>query len=175
MQVIDTRRLTLRELDSAIDAEFIFELLNSPKFIRYIGDRGVRSPAEAAAFIEEHYQPSYRKHGFGLYAVESRQDEKAVGMCGFVRRKWLAGPDLGFAFLPQFERLGFGHESAAGILKHGMEVLGVRSVLAVTTLDNQESVRLLEKLGFKFRSLVDSPDNEKLRLYFNDLGSLGGV
>ena len=106
MKILETNRLVIRELDPALDAEFMFELLNSPKFIQYIGDRGVRSVSQAATFIETRYQPSYELHGYGLYTVERIADGKQVGICGFVRRDSLPGPDIGFAFLPEYERNG---------------------------------------------------------------------
>ena len=67
---LKTERLNIRELNSALDAEFICALLNTPKFIKYIGDRGVRSAEDAAAFIDDRYRQSYRDHGYGRYAVE---------------------------------------------------------------------------------------------------------
>jgi RimJ/RimL family protein N-acetyltransferase len=164
MKILETNRLGLRELDSATDAEFMFELLNSPKFIQYIGDRGVRSVEQARTFIETRYQPSYELHGYGLYTVERREDGKQVGICGFVRRDSLPGPDIGFAFLPEYERNGYGYESAAAIMEYGRSVLGLDIVLAITTTDNEASGRLLEKLGFAFAELIESGE-ETLKLY----------
>jgi len=65
---IVTERLTLREV-TYDDAAFILELLNTPKFIRYIGDRGVRSIEDALRYIDERYLASYRENGYGLYGV----------------------------------------------------------------------------------------------------------
>ncbi len=181
--ILATKRLIVRELDSATDAEFICALLNAPKFIKYIGDRGVRTVNDAAEFIENRYRQSYRDHGFGLYAVELRIDHAAgtgtlptgrvsaspggtqIGMCGFVRRETLDGPDLGFAFLPEFERLGYGIESAAAMLDYGRDGLGFRTVFAITSLDNDASGKLLEKLGFRFNSFTDALDGERLKLF----------
>lgn len=163
VRILETERLVIRELDSAVDAETIFELLNTPKFLRYIGDRGVRSVEEARDFIENRYRQSYRDHGYGLYAVELK-DGTAIGMCGFVRRDTLPGPDIGFAFLPEFEGQGYGFESAAAMMEYGREVLGFGEVLAITSLDNHASGHLLEKLGFRFVEEISSGD-EKLRLY----------
>ena len=170
MNILQTERLILRELITADDAEFVFELLNSPKFIKYIGDRGVRSVKDAADFIENRYRVSYRDNGYGLYAVERKDDCKSVGLCGFVKRDTLPGPDLGFAFLPEFERLGYGFESADAMMRYGRETLGFTSVLAITSQDNDASGRLLEKLGFRFERILNEPhDNESLKLYSLDL------
>jgi RimJ/RimL family protein N-acetyltransferase len=151
-------------MDSAGDAEFIFRLLNSPKFIKYIGDRGVRSVDGARDFIENRYRQSYRDHGFGLYTVELKSNKEPVGMCGFVRRETLPEPDIGFAFLPEHEGMGYGVESASAALKYGLEKLRFTKVLAITTPDNAASGKLLEKLGFEFDQLIENGD-EMLRLF----------
>ncbi|HEX3100503.1 MAG TPA: GNAT family N-acetyltransferase, partial [Pyrinomonadaceae bacterium] len=119
MKILETERLNLRELRTADDAEFVYALLNTPKFIKYIGDRGVRSAQDAANFIENRYRLSYRDNGFGLYVVERKSDGVSVGLCGFVKRDTLPGPDVGFAFLPEFEGLGYGFESADAVMKYG--------------------------------------------------------
>lgn len=175
-----TKRLILREMTLG-DANFVVELLNTPKFIRYIGDRGVRTIEQAHDAIENLYRKSYREHGFGVYVVEMKpvgfestgtlldsrvSDLTPVGICGFVKRDMLPGPDIGFAFLPQFEGKGYGFESAAAILKYGQKSLGFTQVLAITSQDNDASVGLLEKLGFSFDRLIEMPpDNEVLKLF----------
>src|SRR5688572_13816832 len=112
-------------MDPDIDAGFIFELLNTPKFIKYIGDRGVRSVDEAAEFIESRYRQMYRDNGYGLYTVVLKEDAipplawVQLGVCGFVKRETLPDADLGFAFLPQFERRGYGFESAEAVMVYG--------------------------------------------------------
>ncbi|CAN5334438.1 GNAT family N-acetyltransferase [soil metagenome] len=164
MNILETERLFVRELDSSIDAEFVFELLNTPKFLSFIGDRGVRSVDEAAIFIDERYRASYTEHGYGLYTVELKENATQVGLCGFVRRDTLPGPDIGFAFLPEFERQGYGFESAEAMMKYGSETLNFTTVLAITSLENDASGKLLEKLGFTFKDMIEN-DEEKLRLY----------
>lgn len=181
-------------MDSAVDAEFIFGLLNSPKFLQYIGDRGVRSVEDAADFIETRYRQSYREHGFGLYVVElchqndtdhtlptgrvSAVNRKLstgrvsaldagtqVGICGFVKRVFLPAADIGFAFLPNFEGHGFGFESATAIVKYGRDTLGLKRVLAITSQDNDASVKLLDKLGFISSGAFMLPDGETVNLF----------
>ena len=167
MKILETERLVLREMDSALDAEFVFALLNTPKFIKFIGNRGLRSVEESAAFIENRYRLSYRENGFGLYVVERKRDNVPVGLCGYVKRDTLPVPDIGFAFLPEFERLGYGFESADAVMKYGRETLGFTQILAITSQDNDVSGRLLEKLGFTFERLIES-GHEALNLFASD-------
>ena len=175
MKMLETERLILREI-KASDDEFILELLNQPSFIKYIGDRNVRGLEQAREFIETRYRASYAEHGFGLYAVELKiSDSKfrnpqsqipnpTIGICGFVKRDTLPNADIGFAFLPQFERKGYAFESANAVMKYGASVLGLKRVLAITTQDNESSGRLLEKLRFEFDKLIDN-DGETLKLF----------
>lgn len=154
----------LREIISG-DAGFVRDLLNQPSFIKYIGDRGVRSVEQAAEFIDNRYRKSYLDHGFGLYTVELKDGNRPIGICGFVKRDTLPDPDLGFAFLPEYEGKGYGYESASEIMKYGRSVLLLDRILAITSLDNIASSHLLEKLGFKFDKLIGTPDTEVLKLY----------
>jgi RimJ/RimL family protein N-acetyltransferase len=167
MTIVETSRLILREMDAALDAAFIFELLNSPKFIQYIGDRGVRSIDEALEFIDTRYRRSYADHGYGLYTVCLRDTGEQIGICGFVKRDYLDEPDLGFAFLPQHESKGYGTESAAASITYGREQLGFDRVMAITSLDNDTSVRLLKKVGFRFEKEILS-GTETLKLFVSD-------
>ena len=168
MQILETERLILREIVED-DAEFVLDLLNQPSFIKYIGDRGVRNVEQAREFIESRYRQSYRDNGYGLYAVELKPLKELIGMCGFVRRDSLPGPDIGFAFLPQHEGKGYGTESAAAIMDYGRDALGFTRVLAITSQDNDASGRLLEKIGLCFERLIEMPpDNEVLKLFVWD-------
>jgi RimJ/RimL family protein N-acetyltransferase len=167
--ILETERLIIREVEADLDAEFMLAMLNSPKFIQFIGDRGIRSVDESREFIRTRYRKSYEDHGYGLYAVElkSGNDERPlqVGICGFVLRDTLPAPDIGFAFLPEHEGKGYGFESAIALINYGRETLGFTQLLAITTVDNLPSQKLLEKLGFAFDELKEMPDGEKLNVY----------
>lgn len=163
--VLETPRLRLRRLATA-DAPFIVALLNSPDFLRYIGDRKVRSVEDARRYLLEGPIAAYARDGYGMYAVDRRQDGLTVGLCGLVRRPGLDDPDIGFAFLPEHCRLGYGSESAAAMLRHARAVLGLERVVAIVARGNAASIRLLERLGLAFEREVRLPhDPEALLLY----------
>jgi RimJ/RimL family protein N-acetyltransferase len=164
VRILETDRLLIRELDAEADPEFINRLLNSEKFIKYIGDRNVRTSEEAHDFIRDRYRKSYEDHGYGLYCV-GLKDGTQVGICGFVRRDTRPGPDIGFAFLPEFEGRGYGFESAEAVMNYGREELGFSEVFAITTLDNEASGQLLQKIGFAFDKTIDTPEGETLKLF----------
>jgi RimJ/RimL family protein N-acetyltransferase len=163
--VTQTRRLRLRLLDAG-DASFVLRLVNDPAWIRYIGDRSVRTLDDAVRYIEHGPVTMYAKHGFGLYLVELAPTGQAIGICGLVKRDALEDVDLGYAFLPEFWGHGYAFESALAVLGYARTTLGLRRIAAVLTRDNRRSIRLLEKLGFRPEGTVRlRPDEEELRLY----------
>ena len=165
MKILETERTILREV-IVDDAEFILDLLNQPSFIKYIGDRNVRTIDEARDYIESRFTESYKKLGFGMWAVELKETNAPVGICGFVKRDSLPDTDIGFALLPQYERKSYAFESAAAVMKYGRDVLQIKRVLAITSKDNESSGRLLGKLNFKFeRLIVLSAGDEELKLF----------
>jgi RimJ/RimL family protein N-acetyltransferase len=163
--MLDTERLTLRRF-SVDDAAFIRELLNDPSFVRNIGDKGVRSDEDAAAYIQNGPIASYERFGFGLYAVELKDTGELIGMCGLLKRDSLTDPDIGFAFLPKFWAKGYALESAAAVIGYGKNVLGLERMLAITKPDNIGSIRVLEKIGLRFERMIKmSEDEPKLKLF----------
>jgi ribosomal-protein-alanine N-acetyltransferase len=142
----DTPRLALREFTED-DAPFVLRLLNEPSFHEFIGDRGVRSIADACRYLREGPMASYRAHGHGLLRVALRDGGEVIGMCGLVRRDTLPLPDLGFALVPEAWGAGYTTEAGRAVLEHGRKTLGLREVLAITSPGNERSMRVLQKLG----------------------------
>lgn len=142
-----TERLRLRPVVDA-DAPFILELVNDPRWLRFIGDRGIRTREAAEDYIRQGPRASYAEHGFGLMLVERRNDAVPLGICGILQRPTLPGPDLGFAMLGVHAGNGFTTEAAAATLASAWDDHQLNAVLAMTDPDNAASIRVLEKLGF---------------------------
>ena len=168
MNIIETERLTLRKLSTA-DAGFILDLLNQPSFIRYIGDRGVRTLEDAERYILNGPVASYERNGFGLYLTSLKESHIPIGMCGLIKRDTLEDVDIGFAFLPQFWLKGYAFESASAVLAYARNTLGIKKILGIATPDNTGSIRVLEKIGLKFEKMVKlSEDAVELKLFASD-------
>lgn len=168
MKVLETDRLTLRHLSTG-DAEFILELLNQPSFIRYIGDKQVRTLDDARGYVLNGPVKSYETYGFGLNLVELKSERKSIGICGLLKRDTLPEPDIGFAFLPDYWNQGYAFEAAAAVMNHARASLGVENVLAITSPDNEASAKLLGKIGLRFDRLVKlAEDAEEVKLFTSD-------
>jgi RimJ/RimL family protein N-acetyltransferase len=166
MTVLETQRLSLRKF-TVNDAQFILKLLNEPSFLRYIGDKQVRNLEDARHYILNGPVASYERNGFGLYLVELKESYTPIGMCGFLKREELPDPDIGFAFLPEFWSKGFAFEAAGALLHDARERF--QRILAITSLDNDASIKLLQRLGLRFERVVQlSADSEQVRLFTTD-------
>ena len=153
MTVIQTARLQLREMELQ-DDEFILQLLNEAEFLRFIGDKGVRTLSDAREYIRKGPMDSYRRFGFGLYLASLRDGGQPLGICGLVKRDDLADVDVGFAFLSQYWSRGYATESAAAVLAHGKERLQLPRIVAITAPDNYGSIAVLEKIGLQFERMI---------------------
>ena len=151
--IAETERLQLCHL-SRDDAPFILELVNDPSWIRFIGDRGIRTLAQAESYLQDGPIASYEANGFGLYLVQGKADGVRLGMCGLIKRPSLPHVDIGFAFLPQFTGQGYGFEAATAVLHHAQHDLNLSPILAITAPDNQRSIKLLQKLGLHFQKRI---------------------
>lgn len=168
--MLETPRLTLHRftLDDA-DAAFMQRLMNDADFIRQIGDRNIRSLEDARESLRIGPVACQLAHGHSLYRVRRKDDAVDIGTCGLVRRPGLAGPDLGYAFLPEARGLGFAREAAAAVLPHA-KALGIPELLAIVSPGNEVSVRLLASLGFQGRGTVRlTPDANELNLFYRSL------
>jgi RimJ/RimL family protein N-acetyltransferase len=165
MVILRTERLELRELSLADDA-FIMELLNEPGFMRHIGDKGVRSPADAREYIAAGPVASYRRFGFGLYLVSLRGRGEPIGICGLLKRDTLPDADLGFAFLSRHWSKGYAVESARAVLEHGRRRLKLARIVAITAPENHGSIAVLERIGLKFERMVKlAAEPRELKLF----------
>lgn len=146
----DYRRATLA------DASFILELLTSPGWLRYIGDRGVHNLDDSRAYINDKLLPAYANPGCGPMLAVRRSDGVVVGNVGVYHRPGLDAPDFGFAFLPKFHGQGYAYEASCSGLEYAFRH-GHRELLAITLPENTASLGLLTKLEF-------TADPEPIRL-----------
>jgi len=162
--VADTERLSIRRLAEG-DAGFILDLLNQPSFLRYIGDKGVRTLEDAVSYLRTGPMLSYERFGFGLYRVSLRDGDGPIGICGLVKREALDDVDVGFAFLPAWWSRGYAFEAATAVIAHAHD-LGIGRLVAIVSPDNAPSIALLERLGMRFERMVRLTDDAaEIRLF----------
>jgi len=162
--IFETERLRLREF-TVEDTGFILELLNSPGWLQYIGDRNVKTTEQARSYLENGPLKSYRENGFGLSMVETK-DRIPIGMCGILKRENLEYPDIGFAFLSSYQGRGYAYEIAMQTMNYAREQLKIPRIAAITVPKNEKSIRLLEKIGLQFERNITLPGGSEALMLF---------
>jgi len=165
LNILETERLALRELITD-DAAFILQLVNEPSWVRFVGDKGIKTLEAAEAYILNGPRAMYARVGFGLWLVELKEGRTPIGICGLIKRDSLEDVDLGFAFLPAYWKRGYAFESASATMAYGKKTFGLERVAALMLPDNDASHGLLTKLGFHFERMVQlSSGAPELKLY----------
>ncbi len=159
MQPQTTARLNIAPLDTT-DASFIFELLNSEGWLKFIGDRNVHSENDAVAYIQKIM--ANLKCQYWVFRIQ--ETNTPIGIITLIKRDHFEHPDIGFAMLPQYENLGYTFEASKHILNKLLKNRAYSQIIAITLKDNVKSIRLLEKLGLTFGKIVKDGE-EELMLY----------
>jgi len=161
----ETERLLIKPT-SVRDAEFIYQLMNTPKFIKYVGDRKIKSIEEAENYIQLKMLPQLNDLGYSNYSLIRKSDDSKIGTCGLYDRDGMDGIDIGFALLPEYGGLGYAYESANRLKKAAFEEFEIEEIKAITSKENISSQRLLEKLGLEMTGTIKLPnEDDELLLY----------
>lgn len=162
---LETERLLLRRV-TLDDAGLMLAIWNDPAFIHHVGDRGIHTTGQAATALTEGALKLYAEYGYGPYCMTRKSDGVRVGICGLFRRENLDDPDIGFAVLPLYCRLGLAEEAAKAVVAHARDDLGIRYLTAIVSPGNTASIRLIKKLGLQFDRGIRMPgEAQEISLY----------
>lgn len=159
---IETERLFTKPLTLKY-ASFITELLNTEGWLRFIGEKNVKDEPAAAAYIQKimdnptcHY-----------WVVHEKLSNNPIGIITLIQRDFLDNVDFGFAFLPQFFNKGYAYESSKAVLDSLLASKLYAFVLAIVLPENLSSIKLIEKLNFKFEKENIESDEVLLQYKLN--------
>lgn len=151
MHIAETPRLILRTATED-DARFYLDLVNDPDFITHIADRNIHTVAAARKALVDGPLAMQQALGHSMYVVELKAGATPIGMSGLIKRDSLPEADIGYAFLAAHRGHGYAHEAACAVLAHA-HALGMARIMAITSLDNAASIRLLQKCGLRFQGV----------------------
>ncbi len=164
-KTIETERLILKPTTND-DAGFILELLNTPKWLEFIGDRNIKCLDDAKQYIAEKITPQFEKLGYGNYTVIRKTDGLIIGSCGLFDREGIEGIDIGFGFLPEYEGQGYAYEGANKIKQMAKDIFNLKQINAITSQQNLGSQKLLLKLGLTYSHMITLPDSDEELMFY---------
>jgi RimJ/RimL family protein N-acetyltransferase len=169
MIVAETNRLIISKF-TIEDAPFFKELVNTPSWLKYNGNRNIYTIEQAENRIKENHLNSYKTYGYGFYKLLLKDENlKPIGSTGLIKRPELVHTDIGFSLLPGYEGKGFGYESAQAVMALAKNTFKLEKICAITLENNKNSIALIEKLGLTFDKKIKPFDNnEELLLFAKD-------
>ena len=156
--LIETERLILRELEYT-DEKDLFEMDSDPEVHLFIENNPVKSIDEITKVIEM-FKVQYNENGIARWAVVDKLTNECVGWSGL---KYFNQPlnnhsnfyELGYRFKKKHWGKGFATESSNAILDYGFKNLNTDTIYAITDPKNENSKKVLTKLGFDFKETFD--------------------
>lgn len=153
MKVLETPRLIVRHLTME-DLDIFAEICHDAEVVRFVGDGQPLTRQQVALWIMRS-QNNYQNRGFGCFAVVHKESQQMIGYAGFALPD-NAPLELVYGFDKSYWGQGLASEVAQALIEYGLNSINLAEILATVDPDNIASVRILEKLGFKFlRQSVD--------------------
>ncbi len=150
--VIETDRLRLRAHQSG-DYAICMAIWSDPEVIRYIGGRALTAEEVWKRLLQ--YAGFWSLLGYGYWAVEEKESGRYIGDIGYADLKREIVPSLGgmlefgWVLAPHAYGKGYASEAVAAISAWGQAHFGDRRVVCIISPENQASIRVAEKAGFR--------------------------
>ncbi len=124
-------------------------------------------------------QAEFRNCGYGLYAVETKQNNDFIGFVGFhwadFDSPFTPCIEIGWRFKYEAWGNGFATEGAKACLKYGSETLKLNKIYSFTSKINVQSENIMKKIGmvkemeFEHPNIIEGSPLKKHVLYAIDL------
>lgn len=149
----ETENLLLRKITNE-DLDFIFRHFSNPKVARYLFDEPPITTITGAEEIVQFYADLAGKP-FNRWIITEKDKNQPLGTCGFHNwdRRYLRA-EIGYDLSPDFWGQGIMNEALRGAIMTGFDQMRLNRIEALVYVENDPSVRLLEKLGFKREGLL---------------------
>lgn len=134
-----TQRLILREI-SKEDIDRLYEI-SQQEGMEYAMEDGRRENCFERTRMKAYIEHVYRLWGYGLWSVWTRKGS-LIGCCG------LNGSELQYMLDEKWQGRGYGLEMCRAVLSYAAEKTDLNKIWVRVHPDNQQSLRLAEKLGF---------------------------
>jgi [ribosomal protein S5]-alanine N-acetyltransferase len=161
--IVETTRLTLREL-MPDDLEPLFEVLGDPIAMEHYP--APKTPEETAGWIAW-ARDSYKRNGFGLWAIERAADGAFLGDCGPMLQP-VEGellPEIGYHVVRREWNNGYATEAAIACRDLVLGQFGFERVVSIVAPENLASRRVAEKVHETMREFFWEKSSRKMCLY----------
>lgn len=146
-EIMRTPNLILRE-STLDDIDAFYKIYEHPAITKYM-ENLFPERDEECAYLKNYIEKIYGFYGFGFWTVIHRPTGNVIGRAGLSVREGYELPELGFVTDINFQHQGFTYEICHAILTYAKEELFFPEVQAFVHPGNENSIRLLTRLGFQ--------------------------
>jgi ribosomal-protein-alanine N-acetyltransferase len=137
--ILNANQIVLREVTSA-DADDIMK-------ISYYDGIQASNPNEAVA-MQRKINQDYLQGNSIHWGIVDTQSSKLVGTCGYYRGFINNTGELGYVLKPSFEGRGFMTNALTQAIEFGINIIGLKKIIAITEKNNIKSQNILKRLNF---------------------------
>lgn len=112
---------------------------------------------EQAVEMNSKINADYDKGDSIHWGIIDNQSNKIVGTCGFYRGFDKDEGELGCVLLPKYQGQGYMTSAMLLAVDFGLNKIGLRRIIAITSKQNDKAIGLLARVGFiQTRFLIDT-------------------
>ncbi len=156
-EVIRTDRLIIRET-TIEDVDEFYRIYKDPEMTRYM-EGLFENPEDEKRYQKDYIDKVYGLMGFGVWTLIRAEDNTIIGRAGYSIRNGFDEIELGFLIGKEYQRQGYAYEACKAILDYGKDVLQLEHVQTLVKKENEVSIHLCRKLGFKETDEVEVEEN----------------
>jgi RimJ/RimL family protein N-acetyltransferase len=149
MDPLESTRTCLRPFTVA-DAEAVFGWCSDAAVMRYI-PYGPDPDLNHTRQRIGRYQAHQAAHGFSKFLVLEKDSHEPIGDAGFLHLPGGVRVELGYRLKKSHWGRGLAEEIATCLLAAARSRIGLEKVHAFAHPDNAASLRIIQKLGFRFQ------------------------
>lgn len=162
--ILETDRCYLRETQVE-DVDAFYEIYKEPEMTRYT-EALYESKISERAYVREYIEKVYSYFEFGIWTVILKDTGEVIGRAGLNVREGYDMPELGYVIGRPWQHKGIATEICQAILEYARTEHGMEKVMTIIQEENRVSLRLAEKLGFRFRENIWLDNKEYMLLMF---------
>lgn len=154
--IIETERLKL-SLIQQNDLDAVFETMNSKKTADIISFLNWPMTKQQAALWCDRSVKGFEKQTDFLFLARDKNNISPIGCICLLLSEDKHEGEIGYWVTEKSQGLGFATEMLKAIVDLAFNTLCLKTVLATAAIENPESLRVLEKQGFRIIGFKDLP------------------
>lgn len=144
-----TERLLLKQFEQSYLADY--KVIMGQDLVGKQLPKGRGFSAEETEQLFNNIIKFWQKNGFGIWAVVEKKSGRLIGHCGLNHVNELNQVEILYALSQDYWGKGYATEGAYASLKFGFDLLKLDKIIGLTKLENEASIKVLEKLGLSYQ------------------------